>query len=147
MASQQVRQILDSIRSFYHELAERFQQQCEHEKDEQLQLLLEHVAKREEGLSECLKQFEDDADNGLLDTWLQFGADSLTDILREATLEDGMSRDDVVEVAMRVDRRLIEVYRELSGECAVPHVCDMFADLIRLEEGMQRRLATSLREE
>lgn len=142
MPSVQVRDILDSIRGFYGELSDRFRAEQQRLDGEPLSYLLQYLSVHEQELEQSIAKFEDDADAAVLDTWLQFGADdTLDEALKGLDLHPGMTSDDIVGEALKVDTRLIELYKELAGESSVGHVSELFEGLARMQEARERQLA------
>ena len=145
MASVQVRDILDSIRAFYGQLSERFKQAQQSVQGDQLPYLLEYIAIHEGQLGTGIEEFEENAEESLLDTWLQFGADeTLTGILNQVELTPDMTEDEVLAAALKVDSQLISLYEELAGESSVPHVRELFEALARMQEARERQLARAV---
>ena len=145
MASVQVREILDSIRTFYGRLAERFKEAQQSIQGGQLPYLLEYIAIHEGQLDTGIEEFEENAEDGLLDTWLQFGAgETLDGILQQLKLTPEMTEDEVLAAALRVDTQLIALYEELAGECSVPHVRELFEALAKMQEARERQLARAV---
>jgi len=145
MASVQVRDILDSIRAFYGQLSERFRQAEQTIQGGQLPYLLEYIAIHEGQLGTGIEAFEENAEDTLLDTWLQFGADeTLKDILQQLKLTPDMSEDEVLAVALRIDSQLIALYEELAGESSIRQVSELFEALAKMQEARERQLARAV---
>lgn len=146
MSAVQIRDILRSLQSFYVQLAGRFSAEQENANDEQLPYLLAYIADHEKQLAEAMQKFEGSADAGLLDTWLQFGADeTLEQILKQVDLQKGMSKYDVLASALKVDGQLIALYEALAGESSVPHVQELFENLASMQDARERQLARAIR--
>ena len=148
MPSVQVRDILESLRTFYSRLAERFSRERTQAEGERLQILLECIANHERQLESGIAQFEDEsADTGLLDTWLQFGAaETLDQIIGELELDCEMTESEVLASALQVDSKLVDLYEELGGETSVPDVCEFFQNLVKMQDARTRQLAQVMRE-
>lgn len=146
MSAVQIRDILNSLRNFYVQLAERFAAEEENVNDEQLPYLLEYIADHEEQLAAGIEKFKQSADARLLNTWLQFGAgESLEQILKQVDLHEGMSKYDVLAKALRADGQLIVLYEALAGDSSVPQVQELFESLASMQEARERQLARAIR--
>lgn len=146
MSSVQIRDILESLRSFYRQLSEQFTLERQRVSGGQLPFLLEYIAAHEKQLESSVEEFEESTDAGLLDTWLQFGADeALENILSQLDLHEGMAEDDILAAALQVDDRLIALYRQLAGESSVPQVQDLFDGFTNMQEARERQLARAIR--
>ncbi len=146
MPSLQIRSILDSFRNFYGELAECFQSQVVSSTGQQLPYLCQYIAEHEREIQKAIDNFENEtADEALLDTWLQFGADeTLRRILDELELRAGMTEDDVIGEALKADAKIIALYRELAGESGVPDVRELFEGFANMQNARTRQLARAI---
>ncbi len=145
MASVQVRDILNSIRTFYGSLSERFREAQQTIQGGQLPYLLEYISIHEGQLGNGIEEFEENAEASLLDTWLQFGAvETLDGILGQLKLTPEMTEDDILAAALKVDTQLIALYEELAGESSVPHVRELFEALAKMQEARERQLARAV---
>ena len=146
MSSVQVKDILCSIRRFYASLAEAFEDALPEATGEQIPFLLEYIAHHEKQLQDFCEDLEEESDPGVLNTWLQFGAEeSLDQILAGLDLHAGMDEDEILGEALKVDSKLVARYEQLAGESSVLHVQDLFEDLARLQEARERQLARVIR--
>lgn len=57
---------------------------------------------------------------------------------------DEMSADEILRVVLTFDQALIDLYRELAGETAVPRVQELFGKLLKLEERKDRQFSVSV---
>jgi len=147
MPSKQVKDILEHIRSFHHRLSELYEDLSEHGSDERLELLLKYLARHEENFNECLGRYEKDAAKGVLETWLQFAADdTLDEALKHVGLHEDMDVEEVIRCAMSLDRKVVELYRDLADATAAPRVRELFENLIEMEESKDHQYARSILE-
>ncbi|MEX0716455.1 MAG: hypothetical protein WD066_07710 [Planctomycetaceae bacterium] len=148
MAYRQVRDILKDIRNVHRQLADFYESWDGRARDQRAAAVLTHVGRHEEFFKESLARYEPRAAEGILDTWIQYPPDeTLNDALEEVGLSPEMSVDDVVEVVLRMDRALIEAYRQLADSTAAPRVKELFESLMELEETKNRSDAWSARDE
>lgn len=145
MAAVQIRDILKSLRTFYGQLSERFALQQQRVSGEKLPYLLEYIAAHEKQIAAGFREIETSTDPGVLDTWLQFGADeTLQNILSQLDLHEGMTENDILAAALQVDDRLIALYRELAGESSIPHVQELFEGFAKMQDARERQLARAI---
>lgn len=148
MAYRQVRDILKDIRDCHRTLADFYEDWEHHAQDQRAQAVLRHVGNHEEFFTEALARYEPRAAEGILDTWIQYPPDeTLKDAFEEVELTPETSVDDVVEVVLRMDRALIDAYRQLADSTAAPRVTELFESLLELEETKNRNDAWSARDE
>ena len=145
MPAIQVRDILEGVRRIHHQLSERYEALSKIEPDERLDLLLEYMARHEENFNQCLARYEDEAASGILDTWLPFVPDEITSsALEQVEMHAGVSADELIGNALSVDKRLIALYEVLAGSTSVPHVQELFTNLVQLEEAKDRRYSSAI---
>ena len=142
MRFEQTRDVLEHARDFHAKLARFYHSLADEAQQERLKLLLDYISRHEQHLGESLDQFEDDATTKLLDTWIDFSQDS--EILRfpaDISIEPDMTVDQVIEIAMKMDECLVQLYRQLVAHTDVPEVREVFENLLALEEGEKHRIA------
>jgi rubrerythrin len=131
---QQVRDVLKRVKGIYHQLRDYYEDLGDEAKDEKLRLLLDYMSRHEEYIDAALADYEPQAAESTLNTWLQYIPDeSLRRTFEEARFEPGMSRDEVIETALRLDQALIELYEFLAESRTVPKVQELFASLVEME--------------
>ncbi len=147
MASRQVRDILDNVRKAYHHLAEQFEDRSEIEQDERVQALLEHFSRHSENVNHTIDQYEDTAEEGILDTWIKYADDhSAERLARGLELRPDMTIDEIIAEALEFDRTLIISYRAIADSTAAPRVSEAFESLAVMSESEEQQFARSLQE-
>lgn len=146
MAAVQVRDILNAISRFYQRLSRLFASAQKHARGERLPYVLEYIVAREKQLATSLEQFKETANPGLLDTWLQFGAEeTLTEMLAQIDIPANMAEDDIVGEVLKIDAKLITLYEALAKKTSVLHVRELFESLANVQEARERQLAFAMR--
>lgn len=147
MASLQIKTILDHIRGYHLRLAEQLESLECRESDPRIRLLLDYMARHEINFEKTLAGYKKDTAKSILDTWIKYVPDAeILDAAKGLNLRDEMPADEVVAAVMKFDRALIDMYRELVSETAVPRVQELFAKVIELEERKDRQVSISLLE-
>lgn len=147
MSVLQIRDVLGLIRGYHQGLAERLQSLSGHVSDERVCMLLEYMAVHELSFVKTLASYQKDAGEGVLNTWLQFVPDdAIGDALSRLEFSAEMPAAEILNVVLAFDRALIEMYRELAAESSVPHVQELFANLLDQEERKDRKFSISVLE-
>jgi hypothetical protein len=119
----------------------------EQTKDQCLQYLSDYMADHETKIDQCIASYEDDAAKGVLGTYLQFGdEDEISARIAQMSFDDSMTAEELVTVALDIQRDLVKLYRELSEATSVPELSDLFNSLITLEENKGRHYTRALSE-
>lgn len=138
MAFEQVRDVIDRARRFHHEIAEFYRQLEDHADKEKVKLILQYLERHELMLEGKLKDFEDDAGANILDTWFKYAPnEEIQKIIAQLVVKDDMSPPEVVNMALKLDDAMLNLYRQAADNAAVDEVRDVFNNLF--EEGRKSR--------
>ncbi len=122
------RQLHQQISQFYHKLSEKNAQA-------RVSMLLEFLQRHEANLADTLNKFEKDKSQKVLDSWLQFSPDQdLNQELAEMEVNENMDADDVVEVALKLDKYFIDLYQDMVDGATSSAVKEVFQNLLDMEE-------------
>ncbi|MEW4526171.1 hypothetical protein [Maioricimonas sp. JC845] len=145
MPAKQVREVLQWMQSVHKDVCSRFESLGTHVENERVRLLLDYIEGKEKLLAQSLKQYEEDAPDSVLATWVQFYPDEVQDRRRLLEdLEDDSTLDGVVEHCQQVDRALIKACQTIAEESDCDQVSGLFTSLARLEENMDHLYSKAL---
>lgn len=140
-----VQDVLDRFKGFHRKLRDYYQGSVDVSKNERARLLLNYMASHEKRVQECLDQYQARGAASVLNTWLQYVPDSkMQRVFDEAEIREGMSADEVFQVAMQFDAALLFTYEQLAGMSAAPKVGEFFEALLVLERTKESEYARSL---
>jgi len=151
MAYSQVRDLIKHIGRFHADLRNLYESIGEAESDERLTMLLKYMGRHEANINQALNQYDQQAAEGLLNTWLQFTSeqelkkllDHAWDEVREETNGDNTA-EELIATAAEVDQQLIEFYKQGRDESNVPRVQEFFTSLLEMAEGKEHDYAKSI---
>ena len=139
-----VADVLDVVKEFHGSLARQFAELEQITTSERAQLMLDYLNRHEQNLARATDQFLNDADPGLLHTWLQYVPDfhpeGMLEKVRSVDLNDVNS---IVAVALQVDDYLISLYGEIVDHTDTEEVKEVFKSLIKLEDNERHTVARS----
>jgi len=140
MSYQTTRQLLEQAKHFHRQLRDVYSAAAASASSANTKSLLEYMSWHEGDAEQCLQDYETRSPAKILDTWFQF----TPGMRRMASAEDvlmlqGMSVEDVADVASEVDERLQRFLRGISDLAPSTEVRDVFANLSRLQEDRQRK--------
>jgi hypothetical protein len=139
-----IRDILNRVRSFHGELADIYSRSHRTVKDEKAKLLLRLMVEHEEQIHNSMKDYESKFSPEVLDTWIQFlPAKPLDDILAGVRMTPDMEMDDVLERALRTDRAVAKIFRQLAGTTSAGRVQEFFEGLHDMEEAKSSEYSRS----
>lgn len=134
MHFRQVRDILEWIQAIHEHLAQRYCQLADQSTHERVTLMLQYLADHETALKNSLQAYEADADEGVLDTWIDGAQPELPASLAELKIDlQDASVMDIVKIAITSHDFLIGMYKELHELTDAETVREMFANLLELE--------------
>jgi rubrerythrin len=145
MPSKRVEEILDRVRAFHRQLGEHYAHLAEDAQDERVKFLLEYMGRHEANFNQALSKYEQGAARSLLQTWVQFGGEEVSDkVFHAPPIRADMTIEEMIEAALTLDRGLVEMYRELAEETSIEEVRNLFNDLTEMEEAKARRYSKTL---
>ncbi len=100
------------------------------------------MSRHEENLENSLEAYEEQAGQNVLERWMKFTPDAPgDDLLSDIEIHPEMSVDEVIDMAMEFDERLITFYRQISESTTVPAVRQLFSNLVEQEEAEEHMAA------
>jgi rubrerythrin len=145
MRFETTRDVLDYVKQFHRKARNLYSQLADHEEQERLKLLLTYLSRHENHLAKSLADYEEETSAKILNTWFQYVPDqALLEPINHIDIEPNLSVDEVIELAMRLDNCLIELYKEMiDHSAAISEVKEVFQNLLEMEQQEQHQLARS----
>ena len=135
MAYQQVREILQSVRQFHRRLRLAAENEYGDNNDPRSQFLLKSLSRSEQEMGHALKEYENEGNRAVLETWIQYIPD---DDLQATILGEnpppGASPLEILEWRREIDVALGEIYRQLARQVSAPRAAELFESLAGLPE-------------
>jgi rubrerythrin len=142
MPFDQTKDVLNQARKFHHKLSEFYDDLKDLTDKERTRALLDYLSRHELYLENCLKEFQQDVNKNVLDSYFQYGSDaSKLSGISEFEIKDEMTVEDVVAAAMHFDACLIKFYREIAAKAHSEKVREVFENLLVMEEHEQIELS------
>ncbi len=132
--------IIERIRALHRQLAERFEQAETQPDQARMRLVLDYVARYENGLDEALAAYQSSAPRAMLDTvFKSMPGKPLEDCLEKVKI-DADDPDTVLQSVIAMNRCLIERLRQMLDGVVARDAREFFNLLIQIEEREGRRL-------
>ncbi len=135
MAAQQVRDVLARMRSLHNRLSRSFDEIRQDSDDHRVRSALRCMTAHEKQLRKWVEDIGAHADDGILNTWIQFAPGfALDQVLEEHAVTADMDPEEILTTAVALDQALLGLYRRLVDSASAPRVKEMFENLLQLVE-------------
>ncbi len=143
MAFRQVKDLLGWVHDFHEQLGSQYARLAETATDERMKMALVFLADRERRLRDGMAAYLEDADEGLLTTWLidsqQFGHPSVLE--RIPPCLGCQDVQDILANVMTAHQTLKDMYRLRAELAEIPEEAELFRQLAE-QQDVEARLQT-----
>ncbi|MBP7275731.1 MAG: hypothetical protein KBA51_05970 [Kiritimatiellae bacterium] len=138
MPLEQARDVVAHARSFHRELGE-FYQKLEHQvQRERVQLLLEYLVDHEKRMADQMDALEESLPQSVLNTWFKNAPQAPEPVSpSDRRIRPDMSPSEVICLALDLDERMLNVFKQVALQSPVQEVREAFLALY--EEGRRER--------
>lgn len=108
-----------------------------------LKMLLDYLSRHEKYFEESLVNFEKDSSEKILNTWFKYTPDSNTLQgcgCEEFQIKSNMTVDEVIQIALKVDQCLINFYQQMTENCVIPEIKEIFDNLLEMEKREDKKM-------
>ncbi len=138
----QAGELLDAVRGFHRELADFYRQLSDRAAKDRVRVLLDYMSRHEENFEAALADYDDQSARALLKTFMQFAPDpAILAIPDVEHIDSGMTVDDVIDLAMNLDERLVRFYSEAADLSQVEDLRVLFGKLKQRENARKAALS------
>ncbi len=137
MAFERTRDILEHARRFHAEMAAYYERLENTARKERVRMLLEYLRRHELALERELANYEATARKSVLELWHKYAPADIPEKLSELNLPSDPSYEEVVDLALRMDETLLELYALAAQREPDPKVREIFSLLHA--EGLRER--------
>jgi hypothetical protein len=104
-------------------------------------MLLDYLTRHERHLEEILSNYEEHVSKRILDCWFSYTPDTIPkECFESCDLDAGMTIDEVIQRAVRLDECLLLLYQEMASRAPHADVRDVFQTLLELERQEEHEL-------
>jgi rubrerythrin len=127
--------VLSMVRRFHNQLAEFYTRLYETSDKERVRMLLDYMSRHEKNFEQAIEEYNEQTSHKLLNTWIQYTPDrGVLSIPEVKDFEKDATLDDVIEIAMELDDRLVHFYSEAARLVDSYELKDLFNKLKEQEE-------------
>lgn len=141
MTAQRTRDILERAREFHAQLGRFYERMGGQVGREKVKMLLTYMSRHETNLADCLGRYKREAAQRILDTWFKYPSDKGScQCLENLAIPPDAGVEDVVQLALKLDRCLVELYSEMAAQAVSQEVRDLFANLLKTEQKEETKM-------
>lgn len=142
MPFDQTKDVLNHARKFHRRLSKFYEDLKDSVEKERTRALLDYLSRHEHYLDETLGKFQEAVSDNLLDTFVNYKAETANvSEITDFEISEDMTVDDVVAAAMHFDALLIKFYGDMVRKTNSVKVREMFENLLVMEQHEQIELS------
>ena len=143
MRFEKTREVLEHARDFHRQVSEFYDRLAQQAANKKVKMMLNYMSRHEKGLEDGITRYMQESPREVLEAWFAFTHDeTLLEALRNDKIYGSdISLDDVIALAMKFDRYLMDLYRGMANTAATQAVSDMFVSLLELEKQERLKVA------
>ncbi|MEC4729129.1 hypothetical protein HWQ46_26870 [Shewanella sp. D64] len=144
MRFQQLNELLGYVATCRHEMAQLYARLLNDADSSRVKMLLVYFKQHQNAVAEQLENYIDEAPKKVLNTW--YKDITFEDFIRrcnEVTLTANMSEEDILELHLDLDNRLIDLLQKTAEHSSSNEIAGVLNDLVRVEKIQQQRLVHS----
>ena len=135
MAYKTTKDILELARAFHEQVSAYYRKLGDKSKRQRVKMLLDYMSRHEKHLEQCLTEYEQDASRKILETWFKYTPQfDIPSCFEDIELNPDMCIDDVIELALRLDDCLVELYKGMAEKAEYSDVKKVFTNLLEMEK-------------
>jgi hypothetical protein len=149
MAFETTKDVLDHAREFHTQLSEFFSLLSKKSEKLRVKLLLDYMSQHEKYLEETLARYKEEVSEKILNTWFQYPPPKeILDTCREVSINEtrNLTVDDVIEMAVKLDQCLIDLYIEMIKNSETDQMREFFTNLMEMEKRQELELVRDAQE-
>jgi rubrerythrin len=149
MAFETTKDVLDHAREFHTQLSDFYTLLSRLSEKQRVKLLLDYMSEHEKYLEETLTRYEEEVSKKILNTLFQYPPPKeLLETCREVSINrtDELSVDDVIEIAVKLNQCLIDLYKEMIKNSETDLIREVFTNLMEMEKRQELELVRDAQE-
>jgi rubrerythrin len=137
MAFETIKDVLDHVREFHHQLSTFYRNLIDKTDMERVRMLLDYLSQHEEHLEESMARYESEVSERILKSWFQYPPPKeIPGICKTLAVDEvvDLSVDGVIKLALELDDCLIDLYNEMIRGSKSEEVREVFQSLLDMEK-------------
>ena len=138
---EQVKDVIEYSQEIHTKLAKFYNQLSEKHQLSHIKMLLDYLNRHERNLADSLSQYENDAAQQMMNTWLQYAPTTkLEDKIKYFPIHSDMTLQEVIDIALDLDNALVDLYRNVAQNVDTQELRELFQSLIDMEKKKKKRM-------
>ncbi|MAS26095.1 MAG: hypothetical protein CMI03_17820 [Oceanospirillaceae bacterium] len=135
MSYSTVKDIIRYSQQLHRHASNLFEQLRDQTQRERVDMMCRLLSRHETTLAEAVEKIEEGLQKKVLDEWHQFEPGSISEALAECVdIHPDISVDELVQMALRIDDYLIDLYSQMLSEATCDGSRQLFSSLMALEK-------------
>jgi hypothetical protein len=137
MAFKTTKDVLDHAREFHGHVSEYYRRLSEKNRKARVKMLLDYMIWHEKELEKALARYEEGVSEKVLNTWFQYPPpEGVLQVCMDMNFEEkeNLTVDDVVDMALELDKCLIQLYEAMVERSEYEEVREVFKNLLEAEK-------------
>lgn len=144
MRFQQLNELLSYVATCRNEMANLYGRLLTDADSSRVKMILEYFKQHQNGVAKNLEDYIDEAPKKVLNTWYKdITFEDFIKRCNEVTLTAKMSEEDILELHLDLDNRLIDLLQKTAEHSSSSEIAGVLNDLVRVEKIQQQRLVHS----
>lgn len=134
--------VIEQVKAFHIRLGNFYQNLSDKVERERVKLLLEYMSRHHDNLAYILDEYGEGVSEHVLNTWFMFVKEECDlSPFFDADLGPDMTAQQVIQVAVKFDKCLLETYEAMLQNDVPDDVSEIFKNLLEMEEKEKTALA------
>ncbi len=142
MRFKKLKDVIDFSRELHSQLGQQYAELEQLATSERARMMLDYLQRHERHLAETLKQYEDEAANGIIETWMQAAPElHLEDLVNKVRDVPLNNVEAIVATALEVDDCLVKIYRDIAENSDLGDIKELAQNLMQLENSEEHKIS------
>ncbi|MDO6618069.1 MULTISPECIES: hypothetical protein [unclassified Shewanella] len=144
MRIQQLSEVLEFIAKSRLDMGQLYGRLHRNADSTRVKMMLEYLQQHQQHVHDSIENYIDEAPKRMLETWYKdITFEDFEKRCQDSTLAANMSEDDVLEMHLDLENRLIGFLEKTANSTEVTEIKDALLDLVRVEKTQQKRMVHS----
>ncbi len=131
---------MNFVKGFHHTFGKYFKSLHNESKNEKIKLILEYLHEHEAKMEKSIDEYEEGISKKVEETWFQFiDKHKAPECMKNLRIDSDLNVDDLIEISVKLDDCLIELYKSLAEASESTEVREVFESLASLETHEKRK--------
>lgn len=141
MRFEQTRDVIDHVGDFHLRASRLYAELQQHASDQRVRMLLDYLGRHQQNLAHKILEFKQDSSKVVLNSWFKYTHDEdIFKPLQAVDRQSDLNFDAVLDLAVRLDEQLLELYQEMAERARSSEVKEIFNNLLLREMEEKQKL-------